>query len=184
MSLPRRLVEIWAAAGPGAGGKCGSGWVVGASGVLTARHVVSPFIEAASDGPGAGTCQVRLASSTSVEDWMDCEVSWSHPSVDIALLKVRDDRWRPPADPPVRLAGMGERPFAAEAVGFPDADTLPDGVRNPEQPIGDLLPAGSGRDGQGRVPFDVSIAVPDDAKLWKGISGAAVRDKAYGRWWA
>ena len=75
------------------------------------------------------------------------------------------------------LAGLGERSLVGETVGFPDAEQKPSGERDTEHAVGRLLPLGGLRDPAALVPFDVDAAVPDDAALWRGISGSAVRDE-------
>ena len=70
-----RLVKVRA-------GERGSGWAVGTRGVLTARHVVAPFLDKRVDrclavpnpAPGAAV--------------FDCEVAWQDAGRDLALLAV------------------------------------------------------------------------------------------------
>jgi TPR repeat protein len=188
VSALERLVEVWAE-GPDEIGRCGSGWVVGWRGVLTARHVVDPVLTAspmagrASDTDRRiprGVCLVRRVGATGFGDWVDCEVLWLHPTLDLTVLRVaphEDQRWDPPQDPSPRLAGLGERSLAGETVGFPDAEEKPSGERDTEHAVGRLLPLGGLRGPAALVPFDVDAAVPDDAALWRGISGSAVRDE-------
>jgi TPR repeat protein len=188
VSALERLVEVWAE-GPDEIGRCGSGWVVGWRGVLTARHVVDPVLTAspmagrASDNDRRiprGVCLVRRVGATGFGDWVDCEVLWLHPTLDLTVLRVaphEDQRWDPPQDPSPRLAGLGERSLAGETVGFPDAEEKPSGERDTEHAVGRLLPLGGLRGPAALVPFDVDAAVPDDAALWRGISGSAVRDE-------
>jgi TPR repeat protein len=188
VSALERLVEVWAE-GPDEIGRCGSGWVVGWRGVLTARHVVDPVLTA---GPVAGSasetdrrtsrgvCLVRRVGATGFGDWVNCEVLWRDPTLDLTVLRVaphEDQRWDPPQDPSPRLAGLGERSLAGETVGFPDAEQKPSGERDTEHAVGRLLPLGGLRGPAALVPFDVDAAVPDDAALWRGISGSVVRDE-------
>jgi TPR repeat protein len=188
VSALERLVEVWAE-GPDEIGRCGSGWVVGWRGVLTARHVVDPVLTASPVASSAsvidrraprGVCLVRRVAATGFGDWVNCEVLWLHPTLDLTLLTIAPhagQRWDPPKDPSPRLAGLGERSLAGEAVGFPDAEQKPTGERDTEHAVGRLLPLGGLRDRAALVPFDVDAAVPDDAALWRGISGSAVRDE-------
>jgi TPR repeat protein len=188
VSALERLVEVWAE-GPDEIGRCGSGWVVGWRGVLTARHVVDPVLTA---GPVAGSasetdrrtsrgvCLVRRVGAAGFGDWVNCEVLWLDPTLDLTVLRVAphmDQRWDPPQDPSPRLAGLGERSLAGETVGFPDAEQKPSGERDTEHAVGRLLPLGGLRGPAALVPFDVDAAVPDDAALWRGISGSVVRDE-------
>jgi TPR repeat protein len=188
VSALERLVEVWAE-GPDEIGRCGSGWVVGWRGVLTARHVIDPVLTASPVASSAsdtdrrvprGVCLVRRVSATGFADWVNCEVLWLHPTLDLTLLRVaptKGQRWDPPQDPSPRLAELGERSLAGEAVGFPNAEEKPSGERDTEHAVGRLLPLGGLRDPAALVPFDVDAAVPDDAALWRGISGSAVRDE-------
>jgi TPR repeat protein len=188
VSALERLVEVWAE-GPDEIGRCGSGWVVGWHGVLTAKHVVDPILStspaahSASD-PGRritrGVCLVRRVGATGFGDWVNCQVLWLHPTLDLTVLKVApddDQRWDPPHDPCPRLAGLGDHALTGETVGFPDAEQKPSGERDTEHAVGRLLPLGGLRDPAALVPFDVDAAVPDDAALWRGISGSAVHDE-------
>ena len=166
---PPRLVEVWAGKAADRG-RCGSGWVLGDRGVLTAVHVVD----------GATVLQVRLAGVADAAAWVDAEVRW-RASLDLAVLEIvpsDGQQWEAPAEPSPRLAAVGTRAIAAEAIGFPDATERPDGLRRPDHAPGTLLPSGAGRDHERLMALDVVDAtVPGDAALWKGFSGAAVRDE-------
>src|SRR5690242_15932245 len=121
MATPACLVEIWAADGHGAG-KSGSGWAIGGYGVLTARHVIEPFLQAQNSSgknrrsPESAVCQVRLATAAIPTDWLDFDVLWTHPTLDVALLKacdagdpkwVESDFFVLTSSFPVRLARIG-----------------------------------------------------------------------------
>ncbi len=165
-----RWVEVWAADSALGSGQCGSGWVVGARGVLTSAHVIA-------DAP---VIQIRVAEAPSPAAWVDAQVCWKHPTLDVALLEItpgEDQHWEEPGDPSQRLAEIGAYATFGEAIGFPDATVRPDGLGTPENVPGTLLPAGAGRAPARLIPFDVDVSVPDDAALWKGISGSAVHDE-------
>src|SRR3954447_8079933 len=74
-----RLVKVRA-------GLRGAGWALGSRGVLTARHVIAPFLEGVEEGclavpdprPGAPT--------------FACAVIWDDPERDLALLRVESSR--------------------------------------------------------------------------------------------
>jgi tetratricopeptide (TPR) repeat protein len=165
-----RLVKVRA-------GERGAGWGVGDRGVLTARHVVAPFLQGQVDrclavpdpAPGAAV--------------FDCTVAWEDKGRDLALLAVNDEQvsdWEAAVGPgpgPV-LAEPGTAGVSAEAVGYPDA-SVEDDFPNPELALGWLKPAGGAV--SGRMPFDVGGGVPEDALLWQGMSGAVVRDREFGR---
>jgi hypothetical protein len=116
-----RLVKVRA-------GERGAGWAIGARGVLTARHVVAPFLQGRADwclavpdpAPGAAV--------------FDCTVAWEDEGRDLALLAVKDEQvsdWVAAVGPgpgPV-LAEPGTAGVLAEAVGYPDA-SVDDDVRS------------------------------------------------------
>ena len=168
-ALPR-LVEIWASEAVDRGGRCGTGWIVGDRGVLTAAHVVTD----------ATHIQIRSSGATDSTAWVDARLTWRHRSLDIALLEVtptEPQEWERPAGASPRLADVGSRSVAAEAVGFPDAAERPDRLRRPDHAVGTLLPGSADRDENRFTALDVVDAtVPDEAALWRGFSGAAVRD--------
>jgi hypothetical protein len=164
-----RLVEIWSERSDGEG-CCGSGWVLGDRGVLTARHVVA----------GTAILQVRRADAQSPAAWVDAAVRWQHPTLDVAIVAITphgDQRWERPAGPSPPLAGVGTRAVVVNAIGFPDAAVRPDGLRSAELAPGRLLPAPHARDPELLMACDVDVSVPDQAELWKGISGAGVLDE-------
>ena len=180
MPVPEQLVEVWAEAADGRG-KSGSGWVVGQSGVITCRHVLDRYLAEAENNPegfngsdGQARIQIRPAASSSASAWVDCAIVWMHPARDLVLLRVTPragQSWDAPKGRSSRLTGTGQGPSECVAMGFPDAEAKPTGLRDSEQAPGTLLPAGGARDPDGLVPFDVNISVADDAALWKGFSG-------------
>lgn len=187
MAVPQRLVEVWAAGADGRG-NCGSGWVVGQSGVLCCRHVLDRYLRSVNDeldhSASLGTqpvLQIRRADASSATAWIDCTIAWQHPTRDLVLLQITpgaEQPWSPPTERSPRLAATGKHPSACVAIGFPDAEVKPTGLRDSDQPAGRLLPAGGARDPQGLVPFDVvDTTVPDKAALWAGFSGSAVHDE-------
>ncbi len=186
MRVPQRLVEVWAADADGRG-RCGSGWVVGQSGVLSCQHVLDRYLAGVEENrsrPAARgkqpVLQIRRATASSATDWIDCILAWQHPVRDLVLLQITpgaEQSWDPPTEQPTRLAATGQRPNAGVAIGFPDAAVKPTRLRGSDQAAGRLLPAGGARDPQGLVPFDVDTSVPDDAALWAGFSGSAVHDE-------
>ncbi|MBV9170838.1 MAG: trypsin-like peptidase domain-containing protein, partial [Chloroflexi bacterium] len=185
MTVPDRLVEVWAADGAGQGA-AGSGWIVGEAGVLTAFHVVRPSVIGTLEHKRdqIPVCQVRAATTTDVAEWCDADVVWTSEQLDIALLKFTGRSaavMRPNVHSPLRIGGIGDRAVECEAVGFPESNTRPDGIRQPDQPVGTLMPAGGARDPRHRIPFDVSTSTPDVASLWQGMSGGAVRDRQFGQ---
>jgi hypothetical protein len=157
-------------------GKRGSGWAIGSVGVLTARHVIEPFLHGQVDH-----CWAVLDPSPEGPGF-DCEVIFQDEDRDLALLRVLDvqaSAWqlRLGAERAV-LAEPGSRGLPVEVVGFPDATLGPLGIPNPEAATATLLPAGGAV--SGRMPLDVSNSVPETSKAWQGMSGAGVRD-AVGR---
>jgi tetratricopeptide (TPR) repeat protein len=156
-----------------AGGR-GSGWAIGRCGVLTARHVVAPFLEGRAE-----TCLAVLDPRPGTEAF-DCVVAWEDPGRDLAVLRVgptaQVDRWRAVIAEAegVVLAEPGTEAVEAEAVGYPDAALAEGGTPQPDLAPGRLLPAQG--ELSGSMAFDVDSSVPDEAPLWRGFSGAAVRD--------
>jgi tetratricopeptide (TPR) repeat protein len=165
-----RLVKVRA-------GARGSGWAVGTCGVLTARHVIAPFLDKQAD-----KC-LAVPDPAPGSAMFECTVVWQDPGRDLALLAVDQAK----AGAWTAAVGRGQGPavaepgtvgLPAEAVGYPDA-TLDDDFPHPELVLGQLKPAGGAV--SGRMPFDVEGTVPDDSRLWQGMSGAAVRDRPHGR---
>lgn len=135
MGAPERLVEVWAAGADGRG-KCGSGWIVGHSGVVSCRHVLDWYLADAqrdlsgSGGRGLGQAgiQIRQVAASSPDAWIDCAVAWQHPVRDLVLLRITPrpgQSWKSPQGRLSRLAGAGERPSECVAMGFPDAEARP-----------------------------------------------------------
>lgn len=186
MRAPQRLVEVWAANADGRG-QCGSGWVVGQSGVLCCRHVLDRYLAGVAENhdrpAGLGVqpvLQIRQATASSATDWIGCIIAWQHPVRDLVLLQIipgAEQSWNPPMEQPTRLAATGQRPSVCVAIGFLDAEVKPTRLRGSDQAAGRLLPAGGARDPQGLVPFDVDTSVPSDAALWAGFSGSVVHDE-------
>jgi hypothetical protein len=184
-----RLAEVWASPG-----KAGAGVVVGKVGVLTARHLAAGAL----DGDEVLARVVQPGFLTA--PWTAMRVEWEDAAWDLALLLVdrgRDpgDRagsgaWQAPASPSpvvVRLGTTAERD--CEAVGFPSAEVQKaasgrpaDALRQSEQAVGTLLPAGQGKPPQDPdrplsqrwMPFDVDVTHPRTGVGWQGISGAGV----------
>jgi tetratricopeptide (TPR) repeat protein len=182
VAIPRRLVEVWAES-PDGHGQSGSGWVLGQIGVLTARHVLRPYVDGATrvgerfEAPKGARVQVRLAEDGTTADWMDCALVWQNEDRDLALLEVTPGPGQPrpdPNEPSPRLAAMGIREFRGRAVGFPDAEVKPSGLRKADEPPGSLRPASAARDERGLVSFDIDGSVPETSALWSGFSGSAV----------
>src|SRR5262249_930167 len=132
------------------------------------------------DGSELARIQIRQAGVSSASAWVDCAIAWQHSTRDLVLLEITPQlgqSWESPKERSSRLARTGQRPSQCVAMGMPDAETKPAGLRESEQAPGKLLPAGSARDPDGLVPFDVDISVPDEAELWRGFSGSAVFDQ-------
>jgi len=184
-----RLAEVWASPG-----RAGAGVVVGAAAVLTARHLVAGALDRGKIlsrvvKPGAATAEwVPMTVLAEAGDW------------DVAVLGVdygsgggSDDfgpEWLKPSSLPpvfVRLTASVERD--CEAVGFPQSEVqyAPEGalvatVRQSEQVVGTLLPAGQAKRPVNPerplprrwMPLDVEESTPGTQAGWGGMSGAAV----------
>jgi hypothetical protein len=121
-----------------------------------------------------------VALADTADAWVDAEICWEHPTLDVVLLKVvpsPGQRWTVPVDASPRLADIGTRAIAGEAVGFPEVAARTDGLRRADRAPGRLLPTDGARDSERLVSFDVDASVPDDTALWQGFSGAAVLDE-------
>lgn len=178
-----RLAEVWAPP------RCaGSGVVVGTDGVLTARHVVE---QAAGDDRPVVARVVRPGGA--VGTWVPMTVAWEGDGWDLALLRVdhaaaEAGAWLAPGSGAVEIVDLGHAAApGCEATGFPHAEVArdPSGapVRQSEQIVGTVLPAGQGKPPvrpdrplvAGRwMPLDVATATPGAQEQWGGMSGAAV----------
>jgi TPR repeat protein len=183
-----RLAEVWAAPG-----HAGSGVVLGALGVLTARHVIAEV----ADGAAAGQVLARvIRRGASTPTWVPMCVVDSDPAWDLAVLEV--DRthpdaaaWLRPGSPsPTVVTVRGAAEEDCEAVGFPDeqvqrpeaAASPGEWVRQSEQLHGTLSPMGQAkppvapRPGLPRewMPLDADTSTPGEQAGWRGMSGAGV----------
>jgi TPR repeat protein len=179
-----RLAEVWASPG-----FAGAGVAVGEAGVLTARHVVADALNAEQ---GRLLCRVvRPGSATA--PWVPMRVEWEGAEWDLALLAVDPQSegagdWLAPSSPPVVAVALGTSAEpGCEAVGFPESAVQQTGepgarVRQSEQVVGTVLPAGQGKPPANPerelpcswVPLDVDTATPGTQAGWGGMSGAGV----------
>lgn len=165
-----RLIKVRA-------GVRGAGWAVGSHGVLTAGHVVRPYLNGE-----VGSC-IAVPSPQRGARTFDCSVVWMDEALDLALLEVASDAiddWHDAVGrgPGPALAEPGSAAVWVEAVGYPNA-TVNDDYPHPEQLVGWLKPSGGALSRQ--MPFDVDGSVPETPWLWQGISGAVVRDRPANR---
>jgi hypothetical protein len=166
--------------------------VIGAAGVVTARHVVAAVV----DGSAAGEVLARVVRRGTRTSWVPMRVVAAAAEWDLAVLEV--DRsypeaaaWLRPASLSPAVVGLGgASEEGCEAVGFPDQEVQrPDRaagpnewVRQSEQVLGTLLPMGqakppvASRLGLPRewMPLDTSTATPSTQAGWQGMSGAGV----------
>jgi S1-C subfamily serine protease len=146
---PSHLVKVRA-------GTRGSGWAIGRQGVLTARHVVLPFLEKKVD-----QCWAVLDPSPKGPGF-SCSIVYEDQQRDLAVLRIADDQaetWRQAIGPgSVVLAKPGTGNVAVDAIGFPDATLSEDGIPDPEPISGELKPAGGAV--TGLMPLDVGGTVP------------------------
>jgi TPR repeat protein len=177
-----RLAEVWASPAT-----AGTGLVVGARGVLTARHVIA----GAAEGGAILARVVRPHEQTGV--WVPMTVAWQDPQWDLAVLEVDPegapgDWLTPQSSNPVAVVLDTAVEDGCESVGFPDAVVQPakngkpsEAVRQSDQVQGKVLPAGQGKAPQADrplplswVPFDADTQTPKVAAGWGGMSGAPV----------
>ena len=177
--------------------KRGAGWPIGATGVLTAAHVVThhtPTIHSA-DGADGGTACPAMDVQTGPDRFLvvgvdpsrgageySCTVIWMDHDADLALLQVvpaRQDAWQNALTGhlPVVFAEPGTDPLPVTATGFPTATlTDTDHYPAPDQILGTLLPLGGGPV-IGRMPVDLITTPPEVSTQWEGVSGAAVHEQ-------
>ena len=182
-----RLAEVWAPPG-----RAGSGVVVGAHGVLTARHVVAEVLK----GSASSGVLARVVRRGSPTTWVPMRVVADAPDWDVVVLEVEPSRpeaaaWERPASPSATVVAVGgTSEESCEAVGFPDQEIQHpeeaagsgEWVRQSEQLRGTLLPMGqakpptASRPGLPRewMPLDASTATPGVQAGWRGMSGAGV----------
>ncbi|MGW5351440.1 hypothetical protein ACWERV_13120 [Streptomyces sp. NPDC004031] len=156
-----RVVEIYGLREDGSW-RSGSGYAVGGGLVLSAAHVIRD--------QGAWSADIRVRRSGTV-DLFVAHVRWAGDE-DAVLLEVRGPGWAGPRA--VRWGRLvGAAPLVpGEATGFPEAQRLPDGVRDTEQVTGTVNP-GTGRKA-GLLAVDVDTApLPSRPDPWGGMSGAA-----------
>lgn len=199
-----RLVEVWAEPG-----EAGAGIILDERVVLTAHHIVAPA-SASADGSGAVLARVVIPHQH-CGHWVAMRVAWGSAEWDVAVLVPAEPAartevaaigfssdWRVPETPRpdiVRLSDLSAR--LCESVGFPQAEVQrpseltadADLIRQTDQVIGDLLPAGQGKRPAHPTrplpkqwfPFDVRTSLPDTPRGWGGFSGAALADAGDGR---
>ncbi|WPU11052.1 tetratricopeptide repeat-containing serine protease family protein [Pseudarthrobacter oxydans] len=173
--VERRLVKV-RSAGASGDSKRGSGWAIGSRGVLTARHVVTPYLSSSGQ---VGYC-AAVPSPHPDAAAFKCSVVWQDEESDIALLAIDPAQaasWVAAvgSGPGPRLSAPGTATLNVVVVGYPDA-TVNDNFPHPELAPALLLPAGGAVNGH--MPVDIEdVSVPEDSKLWEGASGAAVRER-------
>jgi TPR repeat protein len=184
-----RLAEVWATPG-----KAGSGVVVGAEIVLTARHVVAGAL----DGGSILSRVVKPGAVTA--GWVPMTLLAEDAAWDVALLGVDRQSYggdggsgsgwlKPSSLPPVFVRFGASAEHGCEAVGFPQSEVQrpPDGdpvttVRQSEHVVGTLLSAGQAKRPVNPerplprrwVPLDIDEASPGVQTGWGGMSGAGV----------
>jgi tetratricopeptide (TPR) repeat protein len=165
-----RICEIYQG-----GSRCGSGYLVSDTVVLTAAHVV----------PGrGGPVRVRLLRGGS--GLVDAVVAWCRwdagdGSTDLALLSITDPAWRSPTGwEPVSWGRLVTARAACEAVGYPQVQRVRDSagklvMRDLEHPVGWVSRLTTAK--AGTLGVDLTSAaplpVPDtEPSPWAGMSGA------------
>jgi NB-ARC domain/Trypsin-like peptidase domain len=187
----QRVIEVWVPDAPtlgsavvdtGGPGRVGTGYLVAARAVLTARHVIRAALERGPDGgPGDGVLQPRLSVRPLGERgaapgvWLPARVAWEDEGLDVALVEVlaAEVNW---AGPGVLAEVVGDTHVTA--VGFPVVERRPDRGRDTDQATGDVLYGAGWK--RNRLVFDVRSSVallPKGASAvsgWEGISGAGL----------
>lgn len=173
-----RVVEIYAS--QAAERSYGSGYLIAAGLVLTARHVVAPALASGAD---RGTCELRLIGDVAAGrlDWREFDIAWEDAALDLALLRARPASGASDActgpDPAPALVSMALLPRtevqpACRAIGFPRV--LRQDERNQTQEVSGVVLTGSMLAARlWQVAITTGVAPRDDAD-WKGVSGAAL----------
>jgi tetratricopeptide (TPR) repeat protein len=148
----------------------GTGYLVAAHRVLTARHVLTP----GGDVPPLGlVCQVRVWPCGPAEEWVTGSLAWLHPSRDVALVAV--DGLGVDLPPVGWGVVSGDQPVEWVALGYPVA-SLDEDNRVEEQAYGRLAP--SSAESTGGLALTVESRRPAEGSGghsgWEGLSGAAV----------
>jgi tetratricopeptide (TPR) repeat protein len=150
----------------------GSGFLLGARLVLTARHVVDV-------GRTGLRCSARRPSSPPGNDWIELDARYvgADPADDIALLEFRRRPLPPPARTHTLPLGRLDRDDAGaglpcSAVGFPFATARPDRARDTHHLQGRIAVGGDAL----VVTVDAAAPSVDDRTEvgWAGMSGAAL----------
>jgi KAP family P-loop domain len=141
----------------------GSGYLLNERIVITAAHLLEDSAD----------LSVRRLGE---DDWTDGRPVWMSAAADMALVELLQPALSA-VILPTRWARIdGADPVSCTAIGFPRFQSAPDGQRDSEQILGDVLPL-SGRV-SGRLNFVVRTpaAVPGDAvsSPWAGMAGAAL----------
>jgi len=161
---PALVIEVWA---PGDhGGLVGSGCLVGDGLVLSAAHVV--------DVAGGDLCDVRALGEA---EWSPSKVIWrGGRGCDAALLRVHAPASSLRLARPLRLGRLtGPDHVRVRALGFPDAQGRPDGIRDTEELQGEIVPLTAHKSGLLTVSIDGSVPAAVDGRcLWQGMSGAGL----------
>ena len=146
----------------------GSGYLVTPDLVLTAAHVCG-------SGKIGDSCEVRFLDPDETQPWLYAQIVWRRDEHDIALLRVRDARWRPPGVAITRWGKvMSVTGLPCRAAGFPAAQAV-DEARYSELVEGTVNSLTKSE--RHRYDITVTSGVPDSdtgESLWAGMSGAAL----------
>jgi hypothetical protein len=142
--------------------RVGSGYLLNDRIVITAAHLL---------GDGAVLSVRRLGE----DDWIPGRPVWTSAQADVALVEFLQPMSA--AIPPTRWARMGGvDPVPCTAIGFPRFQSAPDGPRDSEQIVGDVLPLSGLVSGRLTVAVRTAVPVSGDTMRspWAGMAGAAL----------
>ena len=144
----------------------GSGYLLNDRVAITAAHLVGER--------NAGELQVRRIGH---EDWVPSRPVWTSVDGDIALVELIPESAAPVNISATRWGTIeGAEPVPCTAVGFPRFQARPDGGRDAEQILGEILPLSSRV--SGRLNINLRSPVPEtpggEGSPWAGMAGAAV----------
>ena len=122
------------------------------------------------------TKEIRLRQM-GTEDWIPGRPVWTSANSEVVLLELVSQSASRANIAATRWAAIGgTEPVSCTAVGFPDFQARPDGRRDAEQVLGEILPLSGGA--SGRLNINVRSPVPEtrpsEGTPWAGMAGATV----------
>lgn len=169
--LDANIVEIHRRSSPEAIKSFGSGYLITASHVLTARHVVLDRDGGPSDSDGL---RLRVLDG----QWVKARsIAWESQTLDIAIVELREPHDATTALPEFGVLLPAEARIKWRAVGFPRASARKDekGTERDTFAAWGTIAVGSGMKSRFQ-PINLAgdSTPPRSHELWAGMSGAAI----------